>query len=45
VEKAGAEVVDSIRDDLGVQRNPRFEPADGDSGVVDLLGGEDPAAG
>ena len=39
---AGGDLVEAVRDDLGVTLNPRFEDV-GDSGVVDILGDEEPA--
>lgn len=40
--QAGIELVNEVREDLGVQLNPRFDPAEG--GVVDILGDEDTAS-
>ena len=40
---AGRELVEGVRDDLGVTVNPRFEA--GDSGVVDILDDEEPTDG
>jgi peptidyl-prolyl cis-trans isomerase SurA len=41
---AGAELVDAVRDELGITLNPRFEELK-ESAVVDLLGDEEPADG
>lgn len=45
VDKAGAALVKGVRKDLHVRINPRFEPTDGDSGVVDILGDKGTATG
>ncbi|HLM06014.1 MAG TPA: peptidylprolyl isomerase [Blastococcus sp.] len=48
---AGTELVNEVRDDLGVTVNPRFGVLEegrlvpGDSGVVDILGDEEPTDG
>jgi hypothetical protein len=50
-DKAGAELVDEVRSDLGVTVNPRYGVLDegrlvaGEGGVVDILGDEPTGAG
>jgi peptidyl-prolyl cis-trans isomerase SurA len=51
VQQAGAALVNDVRKEIGVRVNPRFGVLDkgqlvaGNSGVVDILGSKDTAAG
>jgi hypothetical protein len=45
VQQAGAELVAKVRKEIGIRVNPRYRKLDADTGVVDILGGGDAAAG